>query len=73
MENTRTYVYEYIDKATGKPIKQIKRYVPKLSYKKERIEMMRIIKEMPMDDKYMDFYNSFMELVKNKQFAKVEN
>jgi hypothetical protein len=68
MENSsiKTYVYEYVNPTTGKVVRQVKRYTPRISHKKERAEMIQLLKSIPMNSKYMEFYNAFKHLVENQ-------
>jgi|WetSurMetagenome_2_1015567.scaffolds.fasta_scaffold42265_3 hypothetical protein len=68
MENSsiKTYVYEYVNPTTGKVVRQVKRYTPRVSHKKERAEMIQLLKSIPMNSKYMEFYNAFKHLVENQ-------
>ena len=64
--NIKTYVYEYVNPVSGKVVKQVKRYTPRVSHKKERAEMMQLLKDIPMNSNYMEFYNAFKNLVENQ-------
>ena len=61
------YHYEYTNPVTGKVHKSTKTYKPKNPYKAQRAEMIQILKTMPQNGTYLEFYNEFMVLVKKHQ------